>query len=96
MWADSQAALEHLFNETEAAHGRYERSELGGVYDEDWADWYAHRLIERGYNHLVSDTTVDEEGLSALLVRLFELYKASGSGETWSAYFARAIINDLS
>jgi hypothetical protein len=92
--SNPQAALESLLNETETAHGRYEASELGGIYDERWADWYARRLIERGYNHLVKDDTVDAEGLSALLIRLFEDYKASGSGEKWSAYFARVIIGD--
>ncbi len=94
MAANRQVSLEHLLNETEAAHGRYEASELGGVYDERWADWYARRLIEHGYPHLVSDTTVDEGALSALLVRLFERYQASGSHERWSAYFAREIIGD--
>ncbi len=96
MAANQQAALEHLLNETEAAHGRYERTELGGIYDDRWADWYARRLIDHGYNHLVGDETADEDGVSALLTDLFERYKVSGSGEKWSTYFARVIFDDLS
>ncbi|MEV4313020.1 hypothetical protein [Actinocrispum sp. NPDC049592] len=36
-----------------AAHGKYEADELGGVYDEDWPQWYAQHmartLAESGY-----------------------------------------------
>lgn len=35
------------------AHGVYEAEELGGVYDEDWPQWYAEHmartLSEEGY-----------------------------------------------
>jgi hypothetical protein len=27
-----------------AAHGTYEEHELGGVYHEEWADWYAEHM----------------------------------------------------
>jgi hypothetical protein len=92
--ADQQAAIEHLLRAAEAAHGAYERAELGGVYDRQWADWYARWLVEHGYNTL-ADVEIEAEGLSALLDRLFALYKANGSGEDWAAYFARAIVDDL-
>ena len=95
MAADQQAAVEHLLRAAEAAHGAYERAELGGNYDQQWADWYARWLVAHGYNQLV-DVASEAEGLSTLLDRLFELYKASGSGENWAAYFARAIVDDLS
>ncbi len=36
-----------------APHGKYEADELGGVYDEDWPQWYAQHmartLTDRGY-----------------------------------------------
>jgi catechol 2,3-dioxygenase-like lactoylglutathione lyase family enzyme len=38
---------------TAAAHGIYEKNELGGVYDDDWPQWYAAHmakaLAEAGY-----------------------------------------------
>jgi hypothetical protein len=37
--------LEGLLREAEAAHGRYEKEELGGVRDEEWAVWYAEFIV---------------------------------------------------
>ena len=31
--------------EAEAAHGEYEKEELGGVRDEEWAPWYAEFIV---------------------------------------------------
>ena len=39
--------LAGLLREAEAAHGVYETEELGGVRDEEWADWYAAFIIDR-------------------------------------------------
>jgi hypothetical protein len=44
--------LTRLLREAEAAHGEYERDQLGGVRDEEWAVWYAEFIVnalrERG------------------------------------------------
>jgi hypothetical protein len=44
--------LRDLLQETAAAHGEFEKTELNGVYDEDWPTWYAafmaRTLEERG------------------------------------------------
>ena len=37
--------LTRLLREAEAAHGKYEAEELGGVRDEEWAAWYAEFII---------------------------------------------------
>jgi hypothetical protein len=37
--------LARLLREAEAAHGRYEKEELGGVRDEEWASWYAEFIV---------------------------------------------------
>jgi hypothetical protein len=37
--------LIRLLQEAEKAHGRYEKEELGGVRDEDWAAWYAEFIV---------------------------------------------------
>ena len=37
--------LTRLLREAEAAHGEYERDELGGVRDEEWAAWYAEFIV---------------------------------------------------
>jgi len=41
MTSDRAAALERLLTEPSAAHGVYEKTELNGVYDEEWSRWYA-------------------------------------------------------
>jgi hypothetical protein len=44
--------LTRLLREAEAAHGEYERDQLGGVRDEEWPAWYAEFIVnalrERG------------------------------------------------
>jgi hypothetical protein len=37
--------LTELLHEAEQAHGRYEREELGGERDADWAAWYAEFIL---------------------------------------------------
>jgi hypothetical protein len=37
--------LAGLLREAEAAHGAYEKEELGGARDEDWPQWYAEFIV---------------------------------------------------
>ena len=37
--------LAELLRAAEAAHGKYEQEELGGVRDEEWAVWYADFIV---------------------------------------------------
>jgi hypothetical protein len=39
--------LTDLLREAEAAHGKYETEELGGVRDEEWAAWYAEFIVNK-------------------------------------------------
>ena len=43
----TKEALADLLREAEAAHGKYEAEELGGVRDEQWADWFAEFIVNR-------------------------------------------------
>ena len=36
-----------LLKETATAHGKHEAEELGGVFDEQWPDWYATYFTEK-------------------------------------------------
>jgi hypothetical protein len=38
--------LAGLLREAEAAHGKYEQEELGGVRDEEWPAWYAEFIVK--------------------------------------------------
>jgi len=48
-----RALMLELLTAAAEAHGIHERDELGGVYDENWPEWYAEHmargLAERGY-----------------------------------------------
>ena len=37
--------LTRLLREAEKAHGQYEKEELGGERDEEWAAWYAEFIV---------------------------------------------------
>jgi len=37
--------LTRLLREAEKAHGQYEKEELGGARDEEWAAWYAEFIV---------------------------------------------------
>ena len=37
--------LTRLLREAEEAHGEYEKEELGGERDADWAGWYAEFIV---------------------------------------------------
>jgi hypothetical protein len=50
--------LTRLLREAEAAHGKYETEELGGVRDEEWAAWYAEFIV----NALRKDAAGDDPG----------------------------------
>ncbi len=36
-----------LLKDTAAAHGTHEAEELGGVFDEQWPEWYATYFADR-------------------------------------------------
>ncbi len=36
-----------LLKDTAAAHGSFEKEQLGGVFDEQWPEWYAAYFTDR-------------------------------------------------
>ena len=74
------------------AHHIYERDVLNGVYHEDWYGWYAEYLVEHGIAVLLG-REVGAEEMAAALQRVSAAHKASGSEETWTTYYARALVN---
>jgi len=51
--ADDGAILLELLKNAAAAHGIHEKEDLGGVFDEQWPEWYAAHMTtalhEQGY-----------------------------------------------
>jgi hypothetical protein len=92
MTADATDAVAKLLAETEGAHGVYETTELNGVYDVEWAKWYAVYAVDHGIAGLLGHA-VSAERLAAFLASTFvELQQTEPKpAESWPAYTARRI-----
>jgi mannose-6-phosphate isomerase-like protein (cupin superfamily) len=94
---DLTEAISALLTEAEAAHGVYETTVLGGVYDEAWAEWYATYAVEHGIGKLVG-RPVTANRLSRLLATMFDEFKRADPRPTeqWAAWMAPRIAAELS
>lgn len=96
MGEDRIGAISDLLGRAEEAHGAYETSELGGVYDRDWARWYATYVIGQGLAGMLGHE-VEEGDVERVLVEAYGEYERLGPepGEAWTAYVARRIDSAL-
>ena len=92
---DRTEAIQELLVAAEKAHGVYEATELNGVYDEDWPQWYARYAVDHGIGDLVG-REVETDRLARLLSTGFDDFKQvqPDSSEPWSAYLARRIVEE--
>ncbi len=89
-------AIRALLTEAEAAHGTYETNELGGVYDREWAPWYAGYLVDHGIGRILGhDMTVPE--LGTVLARSFAAFEQlePPPADGWADYLARSLVSAL-
>lgn len=96
MAADMVGTIAALLSRAESAHGDYEATELNGVYDEAWAEWYAAYAVQHGIGDVLGHS-VTPERLGTLLASTFDDFRtAEGSpGEPWAIYVARRIAAEL-
>ena len=89
-------AISRLLTEAEAAHGVYETTVLAGVYDKDWAEWYATYAVEHGIGDLIG-RPVTAERLATLLTGSFEAFKAADPPptESWATWTAGRMTAEL-
>ena len=93
---DRIEALTSLLSETGQAHGRFEETELNGVYDQDWPTWYAAYAVDHGIGELVGRAVTADE-LAAFMASTnveFERIEPKPS-EPWAFYTARRIAAEL-
>jgi hypothetical protein len=96
MSPDTTAALEAHLAEAQAAHGVYERTELGGVYDEAWPRWYAAYAIDHGIGPLLSRPVSVAELARFLETSWDDARDADPEpNASWSASTARRIAAEL-
>jgi len=89
-------AIDALLVRTEEAHGQFEATELNGVYDTEWPQWYAAWAVENGMGALVGrDVSADE--LARFLASAFADFERTvpRHTESWSGYLARRIAEEL-
>lgn len=81
-----------LLQRASMAHGKYETEQLNGVYDQQWAPWYAGWLIDHGINQALG-TDFETDGFGQLLYDLNESHKRERTGENWAQYTARRLLD---
>jgi hypothetical protein len=93
---DQIEAVTALLDQAEAAHGIYETTELNGVYDQDWAQWYAAYAVDHGLGEIAGHA-IPTDTLAAFLATAFVDYQRTDpkpSG-TWADVIARRIVAEL-
>lgn len=96
MQSDRVAAVEALLHGAEEAHATYEATELKGVYDQEWAGWYAEHVVEHGLGAVLGrEVTADE--VAQFLAGSYSEFEQSDPtpSEPWSAYTARRMTAEL-
>jgi hypothetical protein len=79
-----------LLLQAQAAHGAYEATELNGVYDQQWPQWYAAYAVEHGLGSLLGhDVTAD--ALAEFLASSYDDFERSDPkpSDSWAGYIAR-------
>ena len=90
------ASIDALLVDTMEAHGRFEESELQGVYDQEWPRWYAAYAVDHGMAALVGhDLTSDQ--LAAFLASTNAEFERTEPkpADPWPTYTARRIAAEL-
>jgi hypothetical protein len=96
MAADRVQAISALLVQAEEAHGAFEATELNGVYDTDWARWYAAYAVEHGIGALVGHD-VTAARLGAFLASSYVDFERAEPTitEPWASHTARRIAEEL-
>jgi hypothetical protein len=96
MGTDRAAEIERLLERAKEAHGEYERTELNGVYDEDWPRWYADFAVNDGLGSVLG-REVSAEEVADFFVESWNEFKATvfEAEEVWTAYTARRMVEEL-
>jgi hypothetical protein len=86
-----QEKLTALLGQAQQAHHAYEATELEGVFDEQWPQWYADFLVANGFADLLA-VEADLDELASRLSEISQRHKAERIDESWASYTARNLI----
>ncbi len=94
MTGDRVEEIAQLLEQAGQAHGKYEQTELKGVYDQQWSRWYAGHVVEQGISALLGHAvTVDQ--VAAFFTASYADYQRDKITEAWSVYTARRLQSEL-
>lgn len=82
-----RTTLSRRLIEAAKAHFEYEKTVLQGVYDQQWAGWYADFLIGHQWNELFRDHWTVPELAEALRQADID-YKANAPQTKWQDHYA--------
>lgn len=86
-----QQKLSALLQQAKDAHQQFEKVELGGIFDEQWAAWYADFLVSSGLPGLLgSEPDIDQ--LTTRINEISRRHKAERTAESWADYTARELL----
>lgn len=89
-----QEKLSELLKQAKEAHVHFEKVELSGQYDEQWAAWYADYLVTSGLQALIGREP-DVDRLTNQLNEIIQRHKAERTAENWADYTARELLHTL-
>lgn len=96
MAVDRIESINALLVQTEEAHGRHEATELGGVYDKEWARWYGAYAVEHGIGALIGHPVTSDQLTEFLASTNTEFEQTEPKpSDPWAAYAARRIAAEL-
>jgi len=84
-----------LLEQAGEAHGRYEQSELKGVYDQQWSRWYAGYVVEQGISALLGHVVTVDQVAAFFASSNLDYEKIKPAVESWAHYTARRIQAEL-
>lgn len=87
MSQDKVNRLFNLFVKTVWAHHEHQETVLNGVYNVNWAPWYASFLIENGVGDVLG-YEMDEDSLTQFLVEVDKSYRREKPNQEWPVYYA--------
>ncbi len=86
--------LSLLLQQAKEAHQQFEKVELEGQFDEQWAAWYADFLVTSGLPGLLGSEP-DVDLLASQLNEISQRHKAERTAENWADYTARELLETL-
>jgi hypothetical protein len=93
---DRSDKISALLTQAEAAHGAYEATELNGVYDQEWARWYAAYAVEHGISDLVGRPITSDELAQFLAGSYADFQQADPKPtEPWAQSTARRLAAEM-